>query len=216
MFIGHFATGFAAKRIDRSFSLGTSFLAAQFLDLLWPLFLLAGIEHARIDPGNTAVTPLDFHDYPVSHSLLGALIWSVLFGSVWFVLRRKLRPALVLGGCVLSHWLLDAIVHRPDLPLGFSGGPYIGLGLWNSLAGTLVTELAIFAGGVWLYLKATVARDRTGTYALWGLAVFLLAIWAGNLFGPPPPGIEAVAVAGNAQWLIVLWGYWIDRHREPV
>jgi len=216
MFLGHFAAGFAAKKIDRSFSLGTAFLAAQFLDLLWPVFLLTGLEHARIDPGNSAVTPLDFHDYPLSHSLLGALIWSVLFGGVWFAFRRKLRPALLLGGCVISHWLLDFATHRPDLPLGFSGGPYVGLGLWNSLTGTIVVELGIFAAGVWLYLKSTAPKDRTGNWALWALVVFLLAIWSGNLFGPPPPGMEMVAVAGNAQWLIVLWGWWIDRHRQPV
>src|SRR5512139_3691369 len=137
MFLGHFAVGFAAKRLAPRASLGTLFLAAQFIDLLWPLLVLLGIERVRIAPGITTVTPLDFEHYPWSHSLFAVSVWGVLFATVYLFIRRDRRASLVLGLAVLSHWLLDFLVHRPDLPL-LPGGERFGLGLWNSLAGTLV------------------------------------------------------------------------------
>ena len=214
MFIGHFAVGLGAKAIAPRASLGSLFLAAQFIDLVWPALLLLGIERVRIDPGATRVTPLDFEHYPFSHSLMGVLIWALGFAVVYQLLRRYQRGALVLGAAVVSHWLLDAIVHRPDLPLYPGGAARIGLGLWSSLPGTLLVELALFATGLWLYLRTTKARDATGRWALLGLVVFLLALYAANLFGTAPPSVEAIAWVGQAQWLLVAWGYWIDRHRS--
>lgn len=214
MFIGHFAVGFGAKAIAPRVSLGSLFLAAQFIDLVWPTLLLLGIERVRIDPGATRVTPLDFERYPFSHSLAGVVIWALGFAVVYQLLRRYPRGALVLGAAVVSHWLLDAIVHRADLPLYPGGAARIGLGLWSSLAGTLAVELALFAAGLWLYLRTTKARDATGRWALLGLVVFLLALYAANLFGTAPPNVEAIAWVGQAQWLLVAWGYWIDRHRS--
>ncbi len=213
MFIGHYAVGFAAKKAAPSVSLGTTFMAAQTLDLLWPVLLLFGIEHVRIDPGNTRLTPLNFYDYPVSHSLTGALIWSALFAAIHLGLYRDRRAALVLGICVLSHWFLDVVVHRPDLPLTFSGSTYAGLGLWNQPAVSIVIEFALFCGGLWLYLQQTAPKDRAGKYILASLVVFLLVIWAGNMLGPPPPNEMALAIVGNSQWLIILWCWWADRHR---
>lgn len=104
-------------------------------------------------------------------------------------------------------------MHRPDMPL-LPDGPYLGLGLWNSLIGTLAVETGLYAMGIALYLRATTARDRTGVYAFWGLVAFLLLIWIASLLGPPPPGERAVALAGVALWLVIPWGYWIDRHRS--
>jgi membrane-bound metal-dependent hydrolase YbcI (DUF457 family) len=212
MFLGHFAIGFAAKRYAPRASLGTLFLAAQFIDLLWPLLVLAGIERVRIAPGITVVTPLDFEHYPWSHSLLMVLVWGVLFAAVYFLIRRDRRASLVLGLAVVSHWVLDWLTHRPDLPLA-PGAERVGLGLWNSFAGTVIVELGLFALGVYLYARATRARDRIGSWALWSLVAFLAAIYAGNLFGAPPPDVMAIAWVGQAQWLLVAWGYWIDRHR---
>lgn len=212
MFLGHFAIGFAAKRYAPRASLGTLFLAAQFIDLLWPLLVLAGVERVRIAPGITGVTPLDFEHYPWSHSLLMVLVWGVLFAAVYFLIRRDRRTSLVLGLAVVSHWVLDWLTHRPDLPLA-PGAERVGLGLWNSFAGTLVVEVGLFALGVYLYVRATRARDRIGSWALWSLVVFLAAVYAGNLFGAPPPDAMAIAWVGQAQWLLVAWGYWIDRHR---
>ena len=176
MFIGHFGVGFAAKPLAPRLSLGTLFLAAQFVDLLWPTLLLLGIERVEIVPGITRVTPLDFVHYPYSHSLVWVLGWGALFAAVCLLLRRSPRAAIVLGLAVISHWLLDLVVHRPDLPL-YPGDPHpLGLGLWSSVAATLAVELPIFAGGVWLYLSSTEARDAIGRWALWGLVAYLLAI----------------------------------------
>lgn len=216
MFLGHFAVALAAKKTAPKASLGTLFIGAQFIDLLWPILLVAGVEHVRLDPGNTVVTPLDFYNYPFSHSLTGVVIWSVVVGGVYFAFRRYRRGALVLGAAVLSHWVLDLLTHRPDLPLTFSGDARAGFGLWNSLPFTLIVELGLFAAGVVFYLRTTSAMDRVGSYALWALILVLAGIYVMNLFGPPPPNVEMIGIAGNAGWLFVLWAYWVDRHRSAV
>jgi hypothetical protein len=213
MFIGHYAVALGAKTISPRVSLGTLLLASQFIDLLWPIFLLLGLEHVRIDPGNTVFTPLDFYDYPITHSLLGVLGWSLGFGLVYYAIRRSGRNALILGSLVLSHWVLDLITHRPDLPLIPGMEARVGLGLWNSFPATVVVETALFVVGASLYLSATKARDRVGKYALWSFLLLLVALSVGNMVGPPPPNVQALAVAASGLWLFVLWGYWIDRHR---
>jgi hypothetical protein len=216
MFLGHFAIGFGAKSAAPKVSLGTLFFAVQFVDLLWPSLLLLGQEQVEIRPGITAVTPLDFVHYPISHSLLMAGVWALAIGGLYYLLRREPRGAWVLAACVASHWLLDLIAHRPDLPLAFGEGPRFGFGLWNSVAGTVVVEVLLFAAGLWFYLRHTKATKPMGVYTLWGLVTFLLVIYGANLFGPPPPDVQSIAIAGHAQWLLVLWGYWVDRNREMV
>jgi FtsH-binding integral membrane protein len=213
MFIGHYAVALAAKRAVPKVSLGTTVFAAGLLDFVWPVLLLADVEHFRIAPGVTRVTPLDFHDYPYSHSLAFVLGWSVLFGGVHFALKRDKWAAWVLGTLVFSHWACDVIVHRPDLPV-LPGGPYLGLGLWNSLPGTIALEGAMFAAGVWIYARMTAARDGVGRWAFWSLIGCLVAIYVGNLFGPPPPNESVVAWMGVAQLLMVAWIAWADRHRN--
>jgi hypothetical protein len=213
MFLGHFAVSFGAKKPAPTLSLGTLFLAAQFVDLIWPLFLLLGLEHARIDVGNTAVTPLDFYDYPFTHSLAGAVLWSLVLGLLYYAVKRNTRNAWIIGAAVSSHWILDFLTHRPDLPLWFAGGPHFGLGLWNSMAGTVIVEVGIFLLGLFLYARTTTAKDKIGSIGLWSLAGFLGIIYAANLTGPPPPDIPSIAVVGNAMWLLVAWAYWIDKHR---
>lgn len=214
MFLGHFGAGFAAKKIDKTASLGTYFMAAQWIDLIWPVFLLFGIERAVINPGVSEVTPLEFVYYPFSHSLFGVIVWAVVFGSVYFMIKKNFKTALVLGLLVISHWLLDLLVHIPDLPIFPGESVKVGLGLWNSFAITLLLEALIFGLGVFLYYRVTKAKNKIGTYSLIGLTIFLIGIYVSNLIGPPPPSVEAIAYAGNAQWLFVLWGYWIDRNRE--
>jgi membrane-bound metal-dependent hydrolase YbcI (DUF457 family) len=215
MFIGHFAVGFGAKRFAPGVSLGTLFLAAQFIDLLWPTLLLLGVERVRIAPGITAFTPLDFEHYPWSHSLFMTFVWGGLFGVVYYALRHDLRASVALTVVVLSHWLLDFFTHRPDLPL-WPDATRVGMGLWNSVSGTLAIEVSLFVCGILLYVQSTHARDATGCWTLWGLAMLLSLTYVGNLFGPPPPSATAIAWAGQAQWLLVAWAYWIDRHRATV
>lgn len=213
MFLGHFGAGFGAKAAAPRTSLGSLFLAAQFIDLLWPTFLLLGIEQVRIMPHAVQGPPLEFVSYPISHSLLMVVGWGVLLAVTYQLLQRYRRGAIVLGVTVVSHYLLDLLVHFPDLPL-YPGGPQrIGLGLWSSLNISLALELTIFFAGVWLYLRSTRARDAVGKWALWGLVVFLLLIHLGNIFGSAPPSVAALAWVGQAQWLLVIWGYWVDRHR---
>jgi hypothetical protein len=214
MFVGHFGVGFAAKRLAPRASLGTLFLAAQLLDLLWPTLLLIGVERAAIVPGVTAVTPIDFQHYPISHSLLAVAGWCLALGGAYFAITGRWREALVVAVLVASHWGLDAIVHRPDLPLSPFGGERVGLGLWNSLPATLLVEIPIFVAGCWLYARSTRPRDAIGRWAFAALVVFLATIHAMNLAGDPPPSVTAVAWVGQAQWLLVLWAAWVDRHRE--
>lgn len=214
MFIGHFALGFAAKSAAPQVSLGTLFLAAQFIDLLWPTFLFMGLERVRIEPGATTVVPLVFEHYPYTHSLLAVLGWAVLIGGLHFLLMRERRAALVLGLLVLSHWVLDLLVHKPDLQILPWSDTVVGLRLWSSLTLTLALEVPLFMLGVWLYARSTRASDAGGRWGLVGLVLFLFVVYAGNVLGSPPPSVEAIAWIGQLQWLLVLLGYWVDRHRR--
>jgi len=213
MFIGHFGLGLAARRAAPRPSLGTLLLAAQFVDLLWPTMLLLGLEQVAIEPGATRMTPLHFVAYPYTHSLLAVVGWGFLFGAVYAWMRQDRRGAVVLGLLVVSHWALDLLVHRPDLPL-YPGGPRVGLGLWNLPAVALPLELLLYVAGVWLYVAATRARDRTGRWAFWSLVGFLLLVHLSNLTGPPPPDPVALAWFAQLQWLFIPWAYWIDAHRD--
>ena len=211
MFIGHFAAGMAGKKIQPSVSLGTLFLAAQFLDLLWPTLLLAGVEHVVISPGITRVTPLEFSDYPISHSLLMVVAWGLLFGILYYLLTKNLSGAWFLGLLVVSHWVLDLIVHIPDLPLYPGDSPKWGLGLWDSAILTILVEGILFAVGIMLYVRAKKNLGERVSWRFWSLAAFLVVIHTMNFVGPPPPNIDAIAWAGHLQWLFVLWAWWADR-----
>ena len=213
MFIGHFAVGLAAKRLAPDVSLGTLFLAAQLADLVWPTLVLAGIESLSIRPGITAVTPLDFTRYPYSHSLVGMALWGLGLGIVYFTIKRRALAALVLFMVVLTHWLLDFVSHRPDLPLTLTGAERFGLGLWHSRIATLAVEGLFFAACLWIYVRATRPADAAGRWWLVALVAFLVVVYLANIFGPPPPSVAAVAWSAQAIWLLVAWGYWIDRHR---
>lgn len=213
MFIGHYAVAFAAKRAAPRVSLGVLVAATSLLDLLWPVFLLLGWEQVRVEPGNTAFTPLAFAHYPITHSLVAAAGWSMLFGRLYWGIARYAAGALIAALVAVSHWYLDAVVHRPDLPLAQGSSLRVGLGLWNSIPGTLLLEGALFAGGVWLYASATRARDAVGRVALWGLVGLMLLAYAGNVLGPPPPSWQAVAWVGMAGWIFPFRAEWFDRHR---
>ena len=216
MFIGHFGVALGAKRVAPRTSLGTLFFATELLDLLWPIFLLLGLEHVRIVPGITKVSPFDFYDYPVTHSLLPVLLWSLSAGVIYFSLRKYRRGAWIVALGVLSHWVLDAIVHRPDLPLAPQSHIYVGLGLWNSWAAAISIELASFFGGLVIYSLTTQPKDRVGRYGFWSLASFLLLGWVASLWAGPPPSLTTLAWAGLTIWLVVPWGYWVDAHRQVV
>jgi hypothetical protein len=207
MFIGHAALALAAKPLAPRANLGVALAATYWLDLVWPVLVLLGIERVEVDPGNTAFTPLDFVHYPWTHSLAAALAWSALFGIACWKLGR--RAALVMGLLVFSHWALDALSHRPDLPLWPGSDTMIGLGLWNSVAGTLLVESALFAGGVAIYLR----HSAKAALAFWFLIAFFVVAYLGAAFGPPPPSASAVAASALALWLLPVWGWWIERRK---
>jgi len=216
MFIGHYALGFAAKRVAPRTSLGTLIAAPTLADLLWPVFLLLRWERVTITPASDPFLNLTFDSYPITHSLVTLVGWGLLFGILYRAGTGYARGAIIVALLVVSHWVLDFAVHRPDLPL-YPGGPKLGLGLWTSVVGTVIVEAAMLVAGIGMYLATTRARDRVGRYGLWGLVILLAASYGASLFSPPPPSVPALAVGAIVfGWLFVVWGWWVDRHREGV
>jgi hypothetical protein len=213
VFLGHFGVALAGKAVAPRASLGTLVLAAQLADGLWPIFVLLGLEDVRIAPGVTAASPLDFTHYPYTHSLAADVGWAARYALAYGAWRRDARTALWLGALVLSHWVLDALSHRPDETL-WPAGPLVGAGLWNSIPATLVVEFALLAAGAWTYARVTRRRDRLGTWLLAAFLAVLAVLYLASVFGPPPPSARALALSGLLGWLFVAWGWWIDRHRR--
>jgi hypothetical protein len=214
VFIGHFAVGFAAKRASPRASLGTYVAAALFLDILWPVFLLVGIEQVRVVPGITAFSPFDFVYYPWSHSLVMAIVWSVAFGLGHYGFRRDRTTAKMLGAVVFSHWVLDWVTHRPDLQVAPGLAYRTGLSLWDSIPGTIAIEVTLFLAAAWWYERSNEPLDGVGRWAWYGLVVALLVFYGASLGSPPAPGQERLVAVGTiALWVFVPWAAWVDRHR---
>jgi hypothetical protein len=213
MFLGHYAVAFAARPLAPRTSLAALIVAAQLLDLVWPALVLLGVERVRIDPGNTAFTPLAFEHYPWTHSLLLVLVWAAAAGALYRARTADRRGALVIGALVASHWLLDLLTHRPDLPLA-PGGPAVGLGLWNSVPGTLLVEGALYAAGVIVYARWA-RRSGGRAVAFWALVAVLAAIYAASVLGPPPPSARAVGAVSLLLWAFVPWAWAVERERAP-
>ena len=195
MFIGHYALGLAAKRVAPRTSLGLLFLAPSLADLLWPVFLLLGWERVRVTGGANPFLTLTFDAYPVSHSLVTLIGWGILLALLYRWRTGDARAATIVALLVVSHWVLDFVTHVPDMPL-YPGGPKVGLGLWHSVAGTVIVEGVMFVAGVWMYLTATRARDAVGRYALWALLAFLVVSYVASLFTGPPPTLQAIELGG--------------------
>lgn len=216
MFIGHAAAGFAAKRWAPRASLAWLLVAPWLLDLLWPVFLLLGIERVAPQPAVSPFLTLSFTSYPWSHSLLMALVWSLLFAAAYAGATKDRAGALVIGALVASHWALDAIVHVPDLPLWPGRSPLIGFGMWRWPATTMFVEGFLFIAGLGVYVATTRPVDRTGNISLAALVAALLGLYWMSLSGSPPPSTAAIAwttLAFGA--LVVPWAAWIERHRAP-
>jgi hypothetical protein len=213
MFIGHLAVGLGAKKYAPELNLGILFIACQLLDLIWPVLVLVGIEKVSVDPLATAVTPFNFEYYPYSHSLVMTLVYSISVGLSTGYVFKSTRIGLVLGFVTASHWILDFVTHRPDMPISFEGLK-VGLGMWNSVGLTVVVEFLIFAVGSLLFVKTANLSTRKRKMWFWGLIIFLLLIYSGNILGPKPEiNTPPAMIAGPAlaMWLIVLWGFLVDR-----
>ena len=214
MFIGHYALGLAAKRAAPRTSLGNLFIAPTLADLLWPIFLLLGAEQVHAIPNANPFLVGWFDDYPYSHSLFMLLVWGALYGYLYRARTGNKRGALVIGVLVVSHWVLDCITHRPDMPV-YPGGPKVGLGLWNSVTATIVVETLMLVVGAVMYARATRARDGIGRWGFWSLVALLVIAYVGSIKTPPPSSIAALAVGAIIfGWVFVLLAWWVDRHRD--
>ena len=205
--------GFGAKKFAPRTSLAVLLAAPLFLDILWPWFLLLGWERVRIDPGNTRFTPLDLAYYPWSHSLLMSVVWATAFALGYQFIARYWPGTVAIWLGVVSHWILDWITHRPDMPL-YPGGPLHGLGLWNSIAGTMVVEISMLVVGVWLYARTTRATNRIGRYGFVAYVAVLLVLYVGDRFSIPPASVSEIIWPGIiAEMVLLLWAWWFDLHR---
>ncbi|MDP2999463.1 MAG: hypothetical protein Q8N47_18385 [Bryobacterales bacterium] len=213
MFIGHFAVGFAAKRAAPRTSLAILLGSASLIDLLFPLFLLLGWERVWFESGSNPFTRASFF-YPFSHSLAATVVWAITAASIYWAVTRYRAGAVVAGLAVLSHWVLDAISHKPDMPLYPGASPLVGLGLWYSVTGTVIVEGLMFAAGVWIYAAITRPRNRKGAYGLWSFVALMVLLYVANILGPPPPDSSAVGWVGLAFGLLLPYVAWFDRNRE--
>jgi membrane-bound metal-dependent hydrolase YbcI (DUF457 family) len=213
VFIGHYAVALAAKHAAPRTSLGTLFAAAQLADLLWPVLLLLGWERASVTTGPNPFLTLSLDSIPISHSLVTLVGWGILFAFLYQARSGYARGAVVVALTVVSHWLLDFVTHRPDMPL-YPGSSLFGLGLWRSVPGTIIVEVVMFAAGMWLYGGVTRARDGIGRYGYAGLLGVLVLSYVSSLFSPPP-SVVAMELGGIVfGWLFVVWAAWVDGHRE--
>jgi len=216
MFIGHFGLSFAAKKAAPKVSLGTLFIATQFVDILWPFLLLFHVEKVAVVPGYTKTNPLEFLYYPYTHSLLMGVIWGIVVGGIYWLFKRDIRGTVVIGLCVLSHWFLDLIVHTTDLPLTPFGDYKVGFGLWNNVAATLIVEFVIFFAGTYIYATFTKAKNKVGKWVLWILVILLVLVHLSNTFGPAPSGeVMTLFVSFTTLMAILIaLAYWVDKNRE--
>ena len=213
MLAGHYSAAFLAKTIEPRLPLWGLAIAVQLVDVLWALFVLLGIEHLRVDPSLPS-NPLDLYDMPYTHSLVGALAWAALAAGAVFVARRAWLEALVVGAAVASHWLLDWLVHRPDLLL-WSGSAKHGLALWNLPAIGLALELLLLiaSAGLWLRTRRVIGGERRRAVVLVSTLVAVQIVFT---VGPPPLGPTAVVILALALFGAVAWGAWrVERGASP-
>jgi hypothetical protein len=221
VFLGHYGVAFALKRVEPKVSLGTLFVAVQLADLLWGIFLLLGWEHARIVPGYTAVTPIEFLDYPISHSLVAALAWGIAAAALYYSWPTRdtahhWQAAALVGVAVFSHYPLDVLVHVRDLPLLGNDSPKFGMGLWNYPVVTMLLELMVLGIGVAIYALFRTHRHPLRLVRVTLLLLVLLGTYFGSQFGPLPSSLSVVAVSAIVFILGVAWlAAWADRRALP-
>lgn len=184
MFVGHYAAAMAAKAIEPKAPMWTLAAAAQLVDIGWSAFIIAGIEHARVDPALPG-SALVLEHMPWTHSLPAAFAWSV--GAALLVrLLLPLGASIAVGLTVLSHWLLDLIVHRPDLEL-WPGGKRVGFALWNYPVPEQALEIGLIAvcGAAWVASRKTLGRLAWPAIGFIGL---LIALQIVAMLSPQPAG----------------------------
>jgi hypothetical protein len=215
MFVGHYGVSLALRPKAGEISLGWLFLAVQWLDVVWAVLVLSGIEKVRVVTGLLAASSLDLYYMPFTHSLAAALLWSLLAVLAFRLLKHSVVPSVLVGAAVFSHWVLDFVAHRSDLPL-LTYAHTVGLGLWRFRLATFLSEAVLLAIGLVLYMKFSRPRNLLGT---WGMPIYvvllvLVNIW--NLYGPPPYPNSIAALAVSAEVAYLLFAFvagWLDRAR---
>jgi hypothetical protein len=214
MLVGHYAVAFTAKRIETAVPLGMLVLAAMLGDILWCVFMMAGIERVRFGAGPGAANYFAPENIALSHSLSMDAVWGALLALAYYLSRRHVRGAVVIFAVVLSHWVLDWVSHRPDMPLVPGLHKTFGLGLWTSVPASVLIEGGFWVFALILYARATRARNWAGSYMFWAMAALLTLAWWNNLSGPPPRDPGSAPVASLTFFsLTVAWAFWMDRVR---
>ena len=217
MFLGHYGLALALKRAEPKISLGTLFVAAQLADLLWGVFLLLGWEHVRVLPDDNPLLRLQFYDYPISHSLVAALAWGLAAAALYYSwptrdTTRHWQAAALVGAAVASHWVLDLIVHVPNLPLAGNDSPKVGLGLWRHFGASVALELLVLGAGVALYVARRSRRHPVRPIRLGFIVLLLVGTYVASLVAAPPP---SVGVIGASDVIFILGmgalAGWADR-----
>ena len=212
MFVGHLSLALVAKRVEPEISLGWFVAAVIMLDLIWPLFVLSGIEQVNILSGATAFTPLEFVYYPWSHSLSMAIVWGVLLAIIARLNGKSDRRSWLLAALVVSHWVLDFVTHAPDMPLWRGDSPKFGLGLWRSIPATLIVEGSMWVAAIIIYLRWRTPRNTTGAIAFWTLVAGATFVWASGPWSPPPPSVSALAFLALSGFILIPWSILADRN----
>lgn len=221
MFLGHYGLALGLKRAEPKVSLGTLFVAVQLADILWGIFLLLGWEHVRILPDDNPLLTLQFYDYPISHSLVAAIGWGLAAAAVYYSwptrdTTRHWQAAALVGVAVASHWVLDLLVHLPDLPLAGNDSPKLGLGLWRHFGLSVALELVVLAAGLVLYVRRRSRRHPVRAARLALVVVTLVVVYLASLRAPPPPSAAAIGASDVGFLLVVsLLAAWADRRPTP-
>jgi hypothetical protein len=215
MFVGHYGPSFVAKALDKTIPLWILFLAVQLVDVFWAIFVILGVEKARIASGITATNPLDLYYMPYTHSLVATILWALAAGVGYraHFRRNGWSAAVAIGVVIFSHWILDLLVHRPDLPL-YDDALKVGLGLWNRPVAAFALEAASLFGGMALYLRATAPVGRGGRYEMAVFGAVMLTIHGLAFFSLPPTSAKAAAAAALAAYIAFAGvAFWLERKR---
>ncbi|NNE18158.1 MAG: hypothetical protein HKN10_06750 [Myxococcales bacterium] len=195
MFLGHYGPSFGLRYASGGVPLWVLFLAAQFVDIVWSVLVITGVEKVRITPGFTASSPLDLYYMPYTHSLAASVVWVLVLGWLASLVWSR-RGGVVVGVCVLSHWVLDLLVHVTDLPL-WGDVHKVGFGLWDRPVIAFVLETAVLFIGAAIYAKH--ARSKL---AIWIFAIVLLAIQMTNFVMPPPEESSQLAMMALSSYIL--------------